>query len=112
MLRATSTGRSSRSTAAALAPPPGEFAESGVHDVRGGLATSSTAGGFLGRYTITYEGAGSTTFGPFDWTIAPRAGVFDLTWDMAGNRVIDGFGLPDPHSSRSIIVVYWGARND
>jgi hypothetical protein len=26
-------------------------------------------------------------------------------------RVIDGFGFPDPHSSRSIIVVYWGARS-
>jgi hypothetical protein len=83
---------------------------SGVHDVRGGRATGSTASGFPGRYTITYEGAGSTTFGPFDWTIASRAGVLDLTWEAGGRRVIDGFGFPDPHSSRSIIVVYWGAR--
>ena len=84
---------------------------SGFHDVRGGLAAGSTDGGFPGQYTISYEGAGDTTFGPFDWTITPRAGVFDLTWDMAGNRVIDGFGFPDPHSDRSVIVVYWGARN-
>ena len=83
----------------------------GVDDVRGGLATGSTAGGFPGRYTITYTGAGTDTFGPFDWGIEQRAGVLDLTWDMAGKRVIDGFGFPDPHSSRSIIVVYWGARN-
>jgi hypothetical protein len=57
-----------------------------------------------------YAGAGTDTFGPFDWGIEQRAGVLDLTWDMAGQRVIDGFGFADPHSSRSIIVVYWGAR--
>ena len=83
----------------------------GVHDVRGGLATGSTAGGFPGRYTITYAGAGTDTFGPFDWGIEQRGEALDLTWDMAGKRVIDGFGFPDPHSRRSIIVVYWGARN-
>jgi hypothetical protein len=85
---------------------------SGFHEVCGGLATGSTANGFPGRYTITYDGADGTTFGPFDWTITQRARVFDLTWDMAGQRIIDGFGFPDPHSDRSIIVVYWGARKD
>ena len=61
------------------------------------------------HYSITYEGEGDTSFGPYEWTITQRGDVLDLTWDDVGTRTIDGFGFADPESSRSIIVVYWGA---
>jgi len=81
----------------------------GFNDVLGGRATGDTKHGFPGSYSITYEGEGGTSFGPFDWTITPRGAVLDLTWDAGGARVIDGFGFVDPDSSHSIVVVYWGA---
>jgi hypothetical protein len=81
----------------------------GFDDVLGGLATGPTGDGIPGSYTITYEGEAGTSFGPFEWSITPRGRVLDLTWDVAGARVIDGFGFADPESDRSIIVVYWGA---
>lgn len=82
----------------------------GFDDVLGGLAVGSTASGFPGAYSITYDGENGTTFGPFDWTITPRGGVFDVAWDAEGSRAIDGFGFLDPDCGRSIVVVYWGAR--
>jgi hypothetical protein len=78
----------------------------GFDDVLGGLAVGPTDDGFAGRYSITYEGADNTSFGPYDWTITPRGSAFDLTWDAQGQRVIEGFGFPDPESDRSIVVVY------
>jgi hypothetical protein len=82
---------------------------SGFNDVLGGFATGRTSDGFPGTYSITYNGEGDTSFGPYEWTITQRGHVLDLTWDDAGTRTIDGFGFADPESTRSIIVVYWGA---
>jgi hypothetical protein len=81
----------------------------GFNDVLRGRATGDTSGGFPGTYTILYQGANDTTFGPFDWEITARGEVLDLTWKQDGALVIRGFGFADPQSSRSIIVNYWGA---
>ncbi len=56
----------------------------GFDDVLGGRAVGSTADGFPGTYSITYDGENGTAFGPFDWTITPRDRVLDLTWDVGG----------------------------
>jgi hypothetical protein len=75
-----------------------------------GTAVGDTSGGFAGRFALTYEEDNGNTWGPYDWTLAPRGDMIDVTWELEGAILSSGFGLIDPCGPPSIIVNYFAVR--
>jgi hypothetical protein len=78
------------------------------HDVLGGRAIGDTKGGFPGKYAITYEGVGGTSFGPFAWEIAKVGEAYALSWSEDGAPMMRGFGFLDADYGDALVVNYWG----
>lgn len=75
-----------------------------------GTAIGNTLDGFPGTYALTYEEESGDTWGPFEWSLAARGDIIDLTWRLDGRIVCSGFGVVDPDTP-SIIVNYVAVRD-